>query len=135
MHQGYGGSREALTLASVGRGLCRVCRTCRPCSPQNPRAPNPITVTTDLLKGAEQGVTAALVDSGVLPQTDMPDVYPFVPSIDPGLSISFGQPGETFISALGGAIGSVLYDLNIPDFVNGTSDAGDFITAMAALFG
>jgi PE-PPE domain len=92
---------------------------------------NPITVTSDLLTGAEQGVTAALVDGGLLPESDMPDTYPFVPSLDPDLSISLGQPSETLISALAGAIGSALYDLNIPDFANGTSDAGDFITDMA----
>jgi hypothetical protein len=92
---------------------------------------NPITVTSDLLTGADQGVTAALVDSGLLPESDMPDAYPFVPSLDPDLSISLGQPGETLTSALGGVIGSALYDLNIPDIVNGTSDAGDFITDMA----
>jgi hypothetical protein len=92
---------------------------------------NPITVTSDLLYGAEQGVTAALVDAGLLPESDMPDAYPFVPSLDPDLSIGLGQPSESLISALGGAIGSVLYDLNIPDFANGTSDAGDFITGMA----
>jgi PE-PPE domain len=92
---------------------------------------NPITVTSDLLTGAEQGVTAALVDSGLLPESDMPDTYPFVPSLDPNLSISLGQPSETLFSALAGAIGSALYDLNIPDFANGTSDAGDFITDMA----
>jgi PE-PPE domain len=92
---------------------------------------NPITVTSDLLYGAEQGVTAALVDAGLLPGSDMPDAYPFVPSVDPDLSISLGQPSGTLISALGGAIGSVLYDLNIPDLANGTSDAGDFITDMA----
>jgi hypothetical protein len=92
---------------------------------------NPITVTSDLLTGAEQGVTAALVDSGLLPESDMPDAYPFVPSLDPDLSISLGQPGETLTSALFSAIGSALYDLNIPDIVNGTSDAGDFITDMA----
>ena len=92
---------------------------------------NPITVTSDLITGAQQGVTAALVDSGLLPESDMPDTYPFVPSLDPDLSISLGQPSETLFSALAGAIGSALYDLNIPDFANGTSDAGDFITDTA----
>jgi len=92
---------------------------------------NPINVTSDLLTGAEQGVTAALVDSGLLPESDMPDTYPFVPSLDPDLSVTLGQPSETLFSALAGAIGSALYDLNIPDVVNGTSDAGDFITDMA----
>jgi hypothetical protein len=42
-----------------------------------------------------------------------------------------GQPSETLTSELLGVIGSALYDLNIPDIVNGTSDAGDVITDMA----
>jgi hypothetical protein len=92
---------------------------------------NPITVTSDLLTGVQQGVTAALVDAGLLPQSSMPDIYPFVPSLDPELSISLGQPSETLTSELLGVIGSVLCDLDIPDFANGTSDVGDFITDMA----
>ncbi len=92
---------------------------------------NPVTVTSDLATGAGQGVTAAQVDLGLLPETAMPDAYPFVPSLAPELSISLGQPGETLTSELLGAIGSVLYDLNVPDMVNGSSDAGDFITDMA----
>jgi hypothetical protein len=92
---------------------------------------NQITVASDLLTGAEQGVTAALVDTGLLPASDMPDAYPFIPSLDPDLSISLGQPTETLTSELLGAVGSALYDLNIPDIVNGTSDAGDFITDTA----
>ncbi len=59
---------------------------------------NPITVTSDLSTGAEQGITAAEVDLGLLPQTSMPDAYPFVPSLDPDLSISLGQPSETLTS-------------------------------------
>lgn len=73
---------------------------------------NPVTVDTDLIAGAEQGVTAALVDIGVLPASDMPDVYPFVPSLDPGLSINLGQPGETLLSELAGLAGSVLDNLH-----------------------
>jgi hypothetical protein len=92
---------------------------------------NPITVTSDLLTGADQGVAAALVDNGLLPESDVPDAYPFVPSLDPDLSISLGQPGDTLTSVLAGAIGSAVYEMNIPDIVNGTSDAGDFVTDMA----
>jgi PE-PPE domain-containing protein len=89
---------------------------------------NPLTVGVDLIDGAVQGVEADLVLAGALPQSDMPDAYPFVPSLDPGLTISLGQPSETLLSALAGAVGSGLYALNIPDFANGTSDVGDFIT-------
>jgi hypothetical protein len=90
---------------------------------------NPTIVDQDLIAGAGQGITAALVDTGNLPVSDMPDAYPFVPSLDPDLSVNLGQSGQTLLSELTGLIGSELYALNIPDVVSGTSDAGDFITS------
>jgi hypothetical protein len=78
--------------------------------------PNLITVADDLVKGAVQGVDAALVDTGVLPQSDMPDVYPFVPSLDPDLTINLGQPSETLISAVTTTLGTLFEDLHIPAF-------------------
>jgi len=75
---------------------------------------NPITLTVDLAKGAVQGVTAALVDTGVLPESDMPDIYPFVSSLDPDLTINLGQSGETLISTVTNALGTLLEDLHIP---------------------
>jgi hypothetical protein len=78
--------------------------------------PNLITVADDLVKGAVQGVDAALVDTGALPQSDMPDVYPFVPSLDPDLTINLGQSSDTLISAVTTALGTLLEDLHIPAF-------------------
>jgi len=78
--------------------------------------PNLITAADDLVKGAVQGVDAALVDTGVLPQSDMPDVYPFVPSLDPDLTINLGQSSETLISEVTSTLGTLLADLNIPAF-------------------
>ncbi len=69
---------------------------------------DPFTVGFDLAKGAVQGPQAALVDIGLLPQSCLPDTYPYVPSLDPGLSVSFGQPSVTGLSVLSGALGSVL---------------------------
>jgi hypothetical protein len=89
---------------------------------------NPVTVGADLFRGAVQGVTAALVDAGVLPESNMPDTYPFVPSLDPGLSINLGQPDVTLLSAVTSEVGSVLRALNIPDFGGEPSSAADFIT-------
>ena len=80
---------------------------------------NPITVGTDLIKGATQGVQADLVLAGVLPQSAMPDTYPFVPSLDPGLSINLGQPSVTGVSAVTTAVGSLLRALDIPPLGNG----------------
>jgi hypothetical protein len=96
---------------------------------------NPFTVAADLAKGAEQGVTAALVDTGALPASEMPDTYPFVPSLDPGLSINLGQPSETLLSAATSAVGSALRALNIPDFGGEPSSAADLSTDLTSLWG
>jgi len=80
---------------------------------------NPVTVGTDLIKGAAQGVQADLVLAGVLPQSAMPDTYPFVPSPDPGLSINLGQPSVTGISLLTTGLGDLLRALNIPPLGTG----------------
>jgi hypothetical protein len=34
-----------------------------------------------------------------------PNAYPWVPSIDPGLHVSFGQSSTTLLSVLSGAVG------------------------------
>ncbi|WP_231513353.1 PE family protein [Mycobacterium paragordonae] len=70
---------------------------------------DPFTVTFDLAKGAVQGPQAALVDIGLLPPAYLPDTYPYVPSLNPGLSLSFGQPSVTGLSVLSCALGSVLH--------------------------
>ncbi|OQZ90149.1 hypothetical protein BST11_14295 [Mycobacterium alsense] len=80
---------------------------------------NPVNVGTYLIKGAVQGVRADLVLAGVLPQSDMPDTYPFVPSLDPNLSINLGQPSVTAVSAVTTGVGSLLRALNIPAFGSG----------------
>jgi PE-PPE domain/PE family len=77
---------------------------------------NPVAVGTDLIKGAVQGVRADLVLAGVLPQSDMPDTYPFVASLDPGLTINVGQPSATGLSEVTTGVGSLLRDLDIPAF-------------------
>ncbi|MDP7701879.1 PE-PPE domain-containing protein [Mycobacterium sp. TY815] len=70
---------------------------------------DPFTVTFDLAKGAVQGPQAALVDIGLLPPSYLPDTYPYVPSLNPGLSLSFGQPSVTGLSVLSCALGSILH--------------------------
>lgn len=49
---------------------------------------NPIAVCIDLVRGAEQGVVAALVQSGALPASDLPTSYPYLPDPASGLSTS-----------------------------------------------
>lgn len=70
---------------------------------------DPVTVTFDLAKGAIQGPQAALVDLGLLPPSYLPTTYPYVPSLNPGLSLSFGQPSVTGLSVLSCALGSILH--------------------------
>ena len=70
---------------------------------------NPVTTIRDLAVGAVQGPQAALVDLGLLPQSATPTIYPYVPSIDPGLNFFLGQPSVTGLSVLSGAVGDVLH--------------------------
>jgi hypothetical protein len=69
---------------------------------------NPVTVGYYLAKGTVQGAQAALVSVGALPQTYLPDSYPYLPSIDPGLSLNFGQSSATGLSQFMGGLGSLL---------------------------
>ncbi len=69
---------------------------------------DPFIIIPDLAKGAVQGSQAALVDLGLLPQSDLPNTYPYVPSIDPDLNFFLGQPSVTGLSVLSGAVGDVL---------------------------
>ncbi|HET9876478.1 MAG TPA: PE-PPE domain-containing protein [Mycobacterium sp.] len=89
---------------------------------------NPVTVVFDLAKGAVQGVVAALVDLGWLPVSDLPDTYPYVPSLDPGLSFDLGQPSQNLLTLITGALGSLAGYLGlIPSDVAGSvgwDDAG-----------
>jgi len=75
--------------------------------------PNPFTVIPDLALGAVQGPYGAAVEIGVeaglLSPSLFPNTYPWVPSINPGLNISFGQSSTTLLSLLSGATGSVLH--------------------------
>ncbi|CAM2852465.1 hypothetical protein BST27_06570 [Mycobacterium intermedium] len=77
---------------------------------------NPVTVGNYLVKGVVQGVQADLVLAGVLPPSAMPNTYPFVPMLDPGLTINLGQPSTTLVSAVTTAVGNGLRLLPIPPF-------------------
>ncbi|BBC63471.1 hypothetical protein MMRN_03670 [Mycobacterium marinum] len=62
-------------------------------------------------KGAVQGVQAFMVDEGWLPQSYLPDTYPYVASLSPGLNVYLGQPSVTGLSLLTGALGTAARDL------------------------
>ncbi|QUR65913.1 PE family protein [Mycobacterium spongiae] len=69
---------------------------------------DPFALGYYLTLGAVQGPTGALVDLGFLPESFRPDIYPYVPSLSPGLNVSFGQSSVTGISLLTGAVGPLL---------------------------
>ena len=65
------------------------------------------TVTQNLDLGAQQGWIAAEVDMGLLPQSDLPDIYPYVPDVsglmsDPGMTGLVTDPSASAADALGG---------------------------------
>ncbi len=82
--------------------------------------PNPFTVIPDLALGAVQGPYGAAVEIGVeaglLSPSYFPNTYPWVPSLNPGLNISFGQSSTTLLSVLSGAAGNVLHLIPPPNF-------------------
>lgn len=95
---------------------------------------DPLAVTTALADGVVQGVQADLVLAGLLPESQLPDAYPFVPSLDPGLSINAEQSDTTLVSTLTSAIGDGLRDLDIPDLGADPAEPGG-ATADAATAG
>ncbi|OBA73208.1 PE family protein [Mycobacterium sp. 1554424.7] len=82
--------------------------------------PNPFVVIPDLALGAVQGPYGAVVEIGVeaglLSPSYFPNTYPWVPSINPGLNVSFGQSSTTLLSLLSGATGNVLHLIPPPNF-------------------
>jgi hypothetical protein len=84
--------------------------------------PNLPRIVFDLARGAVQGPYAAALDiaveAGWLPPTTSlyPDVYPYVPSLDPHLQIFLGQPSVTGLSRLSGGLGSILELIPSPMF-------------------
>jgi hypothetical protein len=82
--------------------------------------PNPFTVIPDLALGTVLGPYGAVVEigveSGLVSPSYFPDVYPWVPSIDPHLNIFLGQSSTTLLSVLSGAVGNVLHIIPAPVF-------------------
>jgi hypothetical protein len=82
--------------------------------------PNPVTIMSDLALGAVQGPYGAAiqigVEAGLLSPSLFPTTYPWVPSIDPGLNISFGQSSTTALSIFSGGVGSILHLIPAPVF-------------------
>jgi PE-PPE domain/PE family len=83
--------------------------------------PNPLTIIPDLAIGAVEGPYGAAVDigveSGLASPSLYPNTYPWLPSINPGLHFSFGQPTTTLLSQMAAGLGGQLR--NIPPIFNG----------------
>ncbi|CAM2757484.1 PE family protein [Mycobacterium intermedium] len=75
--------------------------------------PNPLTVGYYLLTGSLLGPYGAAVEVGVQAglwgPEHFPDVYPWVPSTNPGLNINLGQQQVTLLSLLSGGLGNALH--------------------------
>lgn len=94
-------------------------------TPAEYTSPNvdPSTISALLALGQQQGMTAAQVDLGLLPQSDLPDVYPYVPDVsglEAGLlntPVSASSDAATASASLGDLtsqlnFGELLSDLN-----------------------
>ncbi len=75
--------------------------------------PNPSTIIPDFAAGAVQGPQAALVDLGLLPQSMLPNAYPYLPALNPDLNFNLGQSGVTGLSLLTGGEGALARDLGL----------------------
>jgi hypothetical protein len=74
--------------------------------------PNPLTIIPDLALGTVLGPYGAVVDiaveSGLPAQAYYPNIYPWTPSIDPGLNVFLGQSSTTQLSVLSGEVGAAM---------------------------
>jgi hypothetical protein len=56
---------------------------------------------------------SALVDLGLLPQSRLPNAYPYLPALGPDLNFDLGQSSVTGLSLLMGAEGALARDLGL----------------------
>ncbi|UGT91215.1 PE family protein [Mycobacterium ostraviense] len=70
--------------------------------------PDPFVVGRELADGTVKGVQASLVEVGALPQSALPNEYPYLPSLDTDVNFYVGQPTVTDISLLTRAVGPLL---------------------------
>jgi hypothetical protein len=84
-----------------------------PTPPSLLQIPNPFTIIPDLAVGAIQGPQSALVDLGLLPQSMLPNAYPYLPALNPDLNFNLGQSSVTGLSVLTGAEGALAGDLGL----------------------
>jgi diacyltrehalose acyltransferase len=83
-------------------------------------------VDANLAAGADQGMIAALVDLGILPQSDLSDLYPYVPDIA-GL-----ESGSVTSDAVATADASASYSALVSDLANAAPNLGALGTELSA---
>jgi diacyltrehalose acyltransferase len=91
---------------------------------------NTTAVDADLAAGADQGMIAALVDLGLLPQSDLSDLYPYVPDVADLESLS-GSPLTSDTVATADATAS-LAALTSDLSGSNLADLSSFLTAAAS---
>ncbi|MGV7673146.1 PE family protein [Mycobacterium persicum] len=70
--------------------------------------PDPFVVGRELADGTVKGIQASLVEIGALPQSALPNEYPYLPALDTDVNFYVGQPTATDISLLTRAVGPLL---------------------------
>jgi hypothetical protein len=98
------------------------------------------TVDAELALGAQQGMTAAEVDMGMLPTSDLPNLYPYLPDLSGLESGSVGAAATTAATAAALPAASVLWaDLSSYATTElgalfGSSTAADLLSGLTGLF-
>jgi hypothetical protein len=92
-------------------------------------------VDADLAAGADQGMIAALVDLGVLPQSDLSDLYPYVPDVT-GLESDLSPLTSDATAATDAAesLSALTSDLSTSNLADVSSSLITAATDMASLF-
>jgi diacyltrehalose acyltransferase len=92
-------------------------------------------VDADLAAGADQGMIAALVDLGVLPQSDLSDLYPYVPDVT-GLESDLSPLTSDATAATDAAesLSALTSDLSTSNLADVSSSLIAAATDMASLF-
>jgi diacyltrehalose acyltransferase len=82
------------------------------------------TVMQNLELGAQQGLTAAEVDLGLLAQSDLPDAYPYLPDVsglmsDPGMTGLITDPSAASVPTLSALLGDLGGNLDLSNLLSG----------------
>ena len=98
------------------------------------------TVDAELALGAQQGMTAAEVDMGMLPTSDLPNLYPYLPDLSGLESGSVGAAATTAATAAALPAASAVWT-DLSSYVTtelgalfGSNTAADLLSGLTGLF-